>query len=186
MPSILRGRPIVYNQRRNVHIPNPRFLRRVWLLPAFPHIFRVHINQLGLWGQPLLRRHQRHDRLLSYLLVEVLLGLRDASHLHCKFFIILELYQPDPTTDFHVSRSGSLHLQLGTMEADQVPGLRVSLVDPCPGLGNRSVIDALHTWLHGLRLDDHTWRQRRGKLQLFFIKFSIKTFPKVLLKFNKL
>lgn len=50
------------------------------------------------------------------------------------------------------------------MDADQVSGIRVSVVVPRPRLDDRSVVYALHTRVHDLRVGNDTGRFQHGEL----------------------
>lgn len=59
---------------------------------------------------------------------------------------------------------GRFRVQPGAMDPDQVPGLRVPVVEPFPGLGDGAVVDALHPWIHDLPLAEDAWRLCNGTL----------------------
>lgn len=85
MRSVLCNRTVMHFSRWHVRLPNPRFVRRLWLLFTLPHLLRVHINQLGIWRKPILRRSARYDWILSSYVVEILLDSDYADDLRCKY-----------------------------------------------------------------------------------------------------
>lgn len=58
---------------------------------------------------------------------------------------------------------GSVHIQPGTVDAGEVPGLRVPSVVAPPRLVHGALLHALHPRLHALRVAHHARRQRHGQ-----------------------
>lgn len=135
---------------RHVRLPNLGLLRGEWLLPALPHVLRVHLDLLVLRSRTLLRRNQGHDWILPNGLVEVLLGDHDPCHLYRR-----------------------LPLQHDPVDSDQVPVLRVSLVVARLWLVHRSLVHVVHPWVHDLVVVQDPRRLQDGKkgildCELFF------------------
>lgn len=85
VPVVVSRRSFLHIPRWDVCLPNTRLVRGQRLLPIVPDILRVHIDIVGVWGEQILRRHKRDDRLLPDEVVEVLLGNNNTSHLHRKY-----------------------------------------------------------------------------------------------------
>lgn len=75
----------LHHPGRDVHVPNPRLVRRQRFLSALPYLFRMHFHLVVLRHSEILWRHQGHDWILPNGLVEVLLGFHNALHLLCEF-----------------------------------------------------------------------------------------------------
>jgi len=82
---LLSHRIVVHFPGWHVRLPDPRLLRRLRFLSSLPHLFRMRIDQLGVWREPILRRAARHDWILSSHVVEILLDGDHANDLHRKY-----------------------------------------------------------------------------------------------------
>lgn len=157
----------------DVCVPIARHVRRQRLLPALLDVLRVYLRVVGVRCEPVLRRHTRHDRLLSVFLVEDLLDRHYARHLRGKtpaddnftrsqtmpFLFLLDKC-------YLMFFTGRLHLQHHQIRPREIPLVRIPVVESLIGLARGPLLDAMHSGLHDLYLVCHTGNYLRGTWDL--------------------
>ena len=86
--AFLHHRIVLHLARWHVRLPNLRLVRSVRILSPLLNFLRVHLDKLGFRRQSILRRHKRHDRVLSPHVVETMLDRHHPHDLRRKFHLL--------------------------------------------------------------------------------------------------